>query len=933
MKYLLSLPLLATIAVLLTACSANHHQSDKEDLMIIKSPNDQRAYKAVQLDNQLDVVLISDPSLEVAGASLSVGVGSYHNPEAIPGLAHYLEHMLFLGTEKYPEANGFQTYVQKNAGFSNAYTATDHTNYFFQIGEKAIEEALDRFSDYFKSPNFDKEYSAKEKHAVDSEWSMGRTQDGRIINRLRGITANPAHPATRMSVGNLETLQNNDNVDVYQAMLGLYQQYYSANNMKLVVFGNLPIGDLEKIARENFTAIENKNIARPSIAVQGLTAAQLGKHIDYQPKKPMRELVIEFSIDDNSNQWPYKPNRFIANLISSEEPGTAAQVLRAKGWVDNFTASVSPQYYGSDGIFTINIGLTETGVDYQDDIIATVFSYIEKIKNNGVDEVYFKEYRAMLDKRFADLQVPQAYRQALHFSRAMFDLPIENLINANYVLSEFHPQKIQQILDRMQPELARIWHILPSVEVTEDIPYYDGQYAIRPITEQELKLWQEKAKKQQLSLPEENDLFSSGKAQIVDNDLASPKRIVNQPGIEAWLTHSQYHQSEYGYVQVMFNTNLPVKSAKNSVMSDLINRVFAQKTTALRDKAGRAGIGMGIERPRENHALTLSGYTEKHPLLFARMLKRWINLEFDAQSFAIAKEGFNDWLQGRKKDDPNRQLFTELNRLMSTHGWTDQQLAEALAEVRPEDIQQYHRQILLNNRIRIYAFGNYTPENVEAIAASTQALLPGNWQAQERYLSEYKPVKAGIEIEHNGTTQHTDNALLNAFYSPVDKLTTGAELLLLNSVFNQAMYNKLRTEEQVGYIVGSSIDRIGYHWGLMIYTQTKNTALQPLQARFDLFIKDYRRDLAELDESVFDTLRTTLIAQINQPPGNFSDEYPRFLNDFYRGNDDFNTRQKLTEAIEATSKNQVLSLYDSLLLGDNAERVTVQLQGELFVSP
>ncbi|MDO3387660.1 insulinase family protein [Gilvimarinus sp. SDUM040013] len=932
MKLMLTLAIALSSACLLGSCSTHESSSDDKTINLVKSPKDQREYQSFWLDNGLQVVLISDPTSEVAGASLSVGVGSYQNPETIPGLAHYLEHMLFLGTEKYPEANGFQTYVQQNAGFSNAYTATDHTNYFFQIGDGAIDEALDRFSDYFKSPTFDKAYSDKEKHAVDSEWSMGRTQDPRIINRLRGVTANPQHPAARMSVGNLETLEATD-VDVYQAMLDFYDRYYSANNMKLVLFGKSSLPELQQRANTYFSSIANKNIELPEIREKGLSKNQMGQHIYYQPQKPMRELVIEFSIKDNSDQWQVKPNRFIANLLSSEEPGTAAQLLRAKGWVDNFTASVSPNYYGNDGIFTVNVSLTEAGVAYEDEIIATVFAYIEKIKQSGVDKTYYREYRAMLEKQFADLQVPQALNQAVQFSSAMFDLPVTNLINAYYVYSAFDPQAINSVLDQLRPQYARIWHIRDNDLADTDIPYYEGGYAVQPFTADELNNWQQIAERSELALPEENDLFSSGEAVIYDNTLTTPTLVSQSPGIEAWLAHSQYHQSEYGYVQVMFNSKLPVSSPENSVMSDLINRVFALKTTALRDKAGRAGIGMGIERPRNNHALTLSGYSEKHPLLYRRILTRWLELEIDQQMFAIALEGFSDWLAGREKDDPNRQAFTELSRLMSLHGWTDQQLKAAAESITAQDLQQYHGRLLRENRVRIYAFGNYNRSKVKALVETTEQLMPEDWQKRDRYLSQYKPVESDTEIAFEGKTQHTDNALLNAYYSPVDELNTGAELLLLNSVFNQAFYNKLRTEEQVGYIVGSNIDRIGNNWGFIVYAQTKNTPLKKLQQRFNGFIENYRSEIGALDESIFDTLRATVVAQINQPPGNFSEEYPRYLNDFYRGNDQFDTRQKLVNAIEATTKDKVVSIYDSLLLGSDAEKVKVQIHGEFFTQP
>lgn len=894
---------------------------------IRKSPNDEREYRSITLPNELQVVLISDTSIEVSGASLSVGVGSYQNPPEIPGLAHYLEHMLFLGTEKYPEPNSFQTFVQQNAGFSNAYTATDHTNYFFQIGEGAFAEALDRYSDYFKSPTFDREYSDKERHAVDSEWSMGRKQDGRIINRLRGVTADPANPASRMSVGNLQTLVDQPGMPLYETMLSFYQEHYSANNMKLALFGKQSLDSLEVLAREHFSEIPNRQVERAEIAKRGLTEKVTGQHIYYRPQKPTRQLVIEFAIEDNTDQWPVKPNRYLANLVSSEEPGTAAEVLRKKGWVDDFTASISPDYYGPDGMFMVNIGVTESGLKHEDDIIATVFAYLDKIRKDGVDETYFREYKAMVEKQFADLQMPNPLNQAIGFSSSLFDVPLAHLIDFHYVYERFDPEAIDDVLQQLKPNNARIWHINPQVDVDTAIPYYEGQYRIQSFTEQELQQWQTLAEKMTLALPEENDLFSSANAKVIEPSIDTPVQVVSEEGIEAWLAHSMYHPSEHGYVQIMFNTELPQLSAENRVMSDLINRIFALQTTALRDKAGRAGIGIGIERPRDNHALTLSGYSEKHPLLYSRLLKRWVEMEVDEQSFTIAMEGFRDWLDGRAKADPNRQLFTELDRLMSTPSWSDEQLREASQAITLEKINRYQHELVVKNRIRIFAFGNYNRQMVKQLVATTKNQLSGEWQKRERYLSQYRTPEVGEALTYAGETQHTDNALLQAFYSPVADLGIGARLLLLNSVFHQAFYNKLRTEDQVGYVVGSSIDRIGDYWGFILYAQTTNTELDDLSQRFTDFVQSYPAELTAIEPAVFETLRESVIAQINQPPGNFYDDYPRFLNDFYRGNDQFNTRDKLISEISATGKAEVEQLYQSLLIDGEAQPVEVSLQG------
>lgn len=74
---------------------------------IIKSPSDNRTYKAIKLANELECVLIQDVDALKSSAALSVGVGSFKDPITSQGLAHYLEHMLFMGTAKYPDENEY----------------------------------------------------------------------------------------------------------------------------------------------------------------------------------------------------------------------------------------------------------------------------------------------------------------------------------------------------------------------------------------------------------------------------------------------------------------------------------------------------------------------------------------------------------------------------------------------------------------------------------------------------------------------------------------------------------------------------------------------------------------------------------------------------------------------------------------------------------
>lgn len=81
-----------------------------------KASEDTREYRGIQLPNGLKAILISDPTTDKAGAALDVHVGHLSDPWEVPGLAHFLEHMLFLGTEKYPDEN---EYTQVSNHFQN----------------------------------------------------------------------------------------------------------------------------------------------------------------------------------------------------------------------------------------------------------------------------------------------------------------------------------------------------------------------------------------------------------------------------------------------------------------------------------------------------------------------------------------------------------------------------------------------------------------------------------------------------------------------------------------------------------------------------------------------------------------------------------------------------------------------------------------------
>ena len=149
---------------------------------IRKSRSDDRIYKYLRLKNDLRCILIQDKDTEKSAACLSVGVGSLADPSHVNGLAHFLEHMLFLGTRKFPEENHYSKFIQSNGGQKNAATSEDLTYYYFNIKNEVFGQAIDIFSQFFKEPLFMESATEREMKAVDSEYRKNLSDDSRRLS-------------------------------------------------------------------------------------------------------------------------------------------------------------------------------------------------------------------------------------------------------------------------------------------------------------------------------------------------------------------------------------------------------------------------------------------------------------------------------------------------------------------------------------------------------------------------------------------------------------------------------------------------------------------------------------------------------------------------------------------------------------------------------
>jgi hypothetical protein len=170
----------------------------------------------------------------LAAVCMAVGVGSLSDPDGLNGMAHFLEHMLSMGSDAFPLENDFESFLSRNGGRYNAFTESEETVFFFEVREDALTTALEMFGSFFVSPLLRLESAEREVNSVQSELSLLMNNDDFRIAQVWRETSKPGTPYENFNVGSNATLE--PLLTDLSPMRKFYEKFYTAKNMKLTVF-------------------------------------------------------------------------------------------------------------------------------------------------------------------------------------------------------------------------------------------------------------------------------------------------------------------------------------------------------------------------------------------------------------------------------------------------------------------------------------------------------------------------------------------------------------------------------------------------------------------------------------------------------------------------------------------------------------------------
>jgi len=894
---------------------------------IRKSDKDNRQYQAVRLENGMTVLLVSDPQAVKSLSALVVPVGSLEDPDDHLGLAHYLEHMTLMGSKKYPEPDSLSEFLKKHGGSHNASTATYRTAFYLEVENDALEGAVDRLSDAIAEPNLAPEYAERERNAVNAELTLARARDGMRMAQVSAETINPAHPGSRFSGGNLETLRDKPGSKLLDALVAFRDKFYSANLMKAVIYSNKPLPELAKIAVETYGRVPNKNIEKPTIDVPVVTDAQKGIVIHYVPALPRKVVRVEFRIDNNSDKFRSKTDELIGYLIGNRSNDTLSDWLQKQGLADSIRADSDPLINGNSGVFAISVSLTDKGLAQRDEVVAAIFSYLNKLRENGVDKSYFDELAHVLDLDFRYPSITRNMDYVEWLADTMLRVPVEHTLDSVNIADQYDPAAIKARLDMMTPQNARVWYISPKEPHNKTAYFVDAPYQVDKITPQVFSDWQQKSAAIKLELPQLNPYIPDDFTLVKpEKSYAHPELLVKEPGLRVLYMPSHYFASEpKADVTMVLRNPQAMDSAKNQVLFALNDYLAGIALDELSNQASVGGIGFSTNA-NSGLMVNANGYTQRLPQLFEALLKGYFSYTPTQEQLDQAKSWYAQMMDSADKGKAYDQAIMPVQMVSQVPYFQREVRRALLPELTLQDVLNYRQVLKTNAKPEFLVLGNMSPQQAKDLAHNVQSQLgtQGNEWCRNKDVLVDKQHLAMFEK----TGSSTDSALA-AVYVPkgFDETVSTAYSSMLGQIIQPWFYNQLRTQEQLGYAVFAFPMSVGRQWGIGFLLQSNDKQPAYLYERFKAFYPTAEQKLRSMSAEDFAQMQQGMISEIMQAPQTLSQEASQLSKDFDRGNLDFDSRAKVITEIKKLTPQKLADFFHQAVIEPQGMAVLSQVSG------
>ncbi|XP_043479802.1 insulin-degrading enzyme-like [Leptopilina heterotoma] len=858
---------------------------------------------------------------------MNVQVGSLCDPSSVQGLAHLCEHMLFLGSEKYPKETEFYSYTSQNGGRINAVTDSENTNYYFDINSENLEAALDRFSQIFFKPLFNESTIQGEIININSEYERNVSNDYYRIMHIEKFFAKPNNSFAFFSTGNiksLKTIPEEKNLYLRMELIKFHEKWYSANLMTLCVFGKENLNELESMVVAYFAQIQNKNVKYTSALELPYETRNFNIKLHIVPISNYRNLSLSFMIPNLQNFEQLSQTDYITYLLHNESEGSLISALKEKRWCTYLFAGLSD---GNKGInfYGLEIRLTEEGFHHIDDIITLVFQYINMLKSHKDKEWLLNEYAAIQNLRFRFMEKIPPRNYVKRLSQNMVLYPIENALSGPYLLQNFQAELVRYIFGFLRPEFMRIVIVAKEYETiaTEVEPWYQGKFFKDNISRDVILKWRNANYiDTDFKIPNENE-FIPTVFDMVHNpsqDDRFPRIIHNTALMRVWFKqNSEFHlprgvsnfhfKSPFAYVNPAYYNNCVI-------FTHLVEESL-RKYSYFAHSAGSRWI---VTPDNYGFKLFIESYSDKHIFILNKVMHEIANLKIVESQLQTLKDEYIEELKNLDTKEPYHQAPVYLKNLLFETIWTSTDLLNASDKITVEYLQDFLGQLFSNMHVEGFIYGNFTEYDAVAMVQHIEYKLSNISTYNRGNLTPLLPsqlttsrvvrLEPGYHYLYEVENKISKNSCTLKYYQfGLQDTRTKTLLELFLQIISDPLFTILRQKEKLSYIVEKKVRTDYSALGFTILVQSSKHP-QYIEERIDNFIDTMKEYIINMTDEKFEKLKDTLESKMHEKPVSMVTLFDSFWKNISTKTYDF-VRNSLEPLFLANiTKNDIIEFFE-----------------------
>jgi insulysin len=933
------------------------------------------------LPNGLKYMVISYPELDKSAVGIDVYVGASDDPREYQGLAHFLEHTLFLGSQKYPDASYFDNFLNNNSGTSNANTSIESTNFHYDISNEALEESIKIFSEFFKSPLFSKEYIDKELNAIESEFKLDYRDDFQRLSQLIFFEGYKESTFNTFINGNLETLKKDE---IRDKVMEFYNNKYDAQIMSLSIFSNKTIEELKNIVIKYFSDIKSVlgyKLTKKNYLYDKNNMGYLYKII---PIKNNSYIVFNWTINKTYSKYMKAgPMTFVESILGHETKHSLTSYLKKKGYIYSLVSS-SEYIQDLSTNISIRIKLSDEGYNNYEKIISIILSYINYLQKEEIHKDFYEEIKQLSEiDFFLDIQ-----NDPIDFCENVSrDL---NLLKPNepyYISSkieEYKPDLLKEILNSLTPQNLNIYLLSNKLQTEKEYLENKNLYNTEKIYGTEYMKIKKNFSKyiadiksfqdSDLDYPELNPFIAKDlsmidlvKENINLDEFKYPKKMWDKDSIIWYKPVVKYKIPKVYIVGKAYVSNMNLNFETFYIYIEIFNKLIEKENSDFNYFGTISENSFSISCGISSIHIKASGYSdslEKYITEYFKILSKFVEIQKIENIISKLNKILDEQINSAKNfylgDVGTQTKKTALFILKKLKVLNKIEIYENFRKDLdqnkiPEEFLFCIKNFLKKVKYEWLVEGNILYKNVEKIIQKIETelynLFGGKKQEHKEPLSineirKQREVKLPCDkiYRYNFCSKDPKNesSTMLVFFQTInanfnDKNAFNPQLYenyikifclnyIMFYIFNELFYEILRTKEQLGYDVSFSTETNNNIFGFKFYVSSSKYNPDEILERINKFIVDNDLNKEEnFSDENFESYKKSMLVDLMEKPLTLESEMGRDLAYIFDRSYTFDERLKMIKYTnEKLTKKDVIDYFNEFIFL-KAKRLEVAL--------